>query len=64
MAVVREVEAKRRSAKAEHRKELMDPLLSMKQYVEAKRKIDQEMTPTTSTGRVSVSEVRYIHRLY
>ena len=33
-----ESEAKRKSAKAEHRKELMDPLLSMKQYVEAKKK--------------------------
>lgn len=31
-------ESKRKSAKAEHRKELMDPLLSMKQYVEAKKK--------------------------
>lgn len=33
-----EVEAKRKSAKAQHRKELMDPLLSMQHYVEVKKK--------------------------
>ena len=31
-------EVKRKSAKAEHRKELQDPLLSMKHYVTAKKK--------------------------
>ena len=35
-----DVEAKRASAKAEHRKELLDPLLSMQRYMEAKKKSD------------------------
>ena len=33
-----EFEAKRKSAKAQHRKELLDPLLDMQHYVETKKK--------------------------
>ena len=50
MAEVAEVEAKRRSAKAEHRKELMDPLLEMKHFMEVKRKSEQEMTGGSTGG--------------
>ena len=32
---------KRQSAKAEHRKELLDPLLNMQQYIKAKKKNDE-----------------------
>ena len=51
MVAVHEAEAKRKSAKAEHRKELMDPLLSMQHYVETKKKTDLEMAGGGSSDK-------------
>ena len=54
---------KSKSAKAEHRKELLDPLLSMKQYVEVKKKSeDLPLKGSTSELRShnAPSQVRYL----
>lgn len=56
-----ESEVKRKSAKAEHRKELMDPLLSMKQYVEAKKKSEDVSVKGSVSRPKTHSQVPAVH---
>ena len=59
-AAAEEVEAKRQSAKAQHRKELQDPLLEMRSHLKTKRK-REEMAG--AAPRNEVSQLHGVHLL-